>query len=219
MKPFLSRLAPLWKWFIEALFPKKCLICRKEGDYLCTKHKTFQPAPPNQVRFHYLDKCTAGTKYFSSPSDKMVDFFKFKGFKDLSEIMAKEMIKELSPQLLKEAVFLPIPLHWTRFLWRGFNQSKVLLLAIKKQHPTLQICYDLKRVKRTNQQARLSKKHRAKNLKEAFCWKGFDTPPQKIVLVDDVVASGKTLEAAAKTLKQAGAKKVMGIVFARGGKN
>ena len=129
------------------------------------------------------------------------------------------MIKNISPNSLQKAIFVPIPLHWTRLLWRGFNQSNVLVLALQKQYPPLQICYDLKRVKRTNQQARLSKKHRAQNLEKAFRWKSSKFPSQKIILIDDVVASGKTLDEAAKTLKKLGAIKVVGIVFARGGKS
>ena len=49
-------------------------------------------------------------------------------------------------------------------------------------------------------------------------WQGKDSIPSKVVLIDDVVASGATLDAAAFALKNAGVKEVSALVFARGGK-
>jgi predicted amidophosphoribosyltransferase len=102
-------------------------------------------------------------------------------------------------------------------LWRGFNQSEILALAIQKRIPVLSISFGLKRKQKTQQQAKLKRSERLKNLTAAFSWEGEEIPP-KILLVDDVVASGSTLDSAARMLKERGAKNVSGVVFARGGK-
>lgn len=208
------------QWFFEALFPSKCLICKKEGSFLCKKHNLFVSASENEVTFKYLDEILAATKYYSTPSRQIIDFFKFRGFKELGKIMAEEIQKECikNKEFFKGAILVPVPLHWTRKFWRGFNQAHVLALEIQKNNPSVFISTDLKRKKRTSQQSKMSKKERMKNLKDAFFWFG-ETMPQKIILVDDVVASGRTLEEAARILKKMGCQKVTALVFARGGKN
>ncbi len=204
-------------WFLKALFPPKCLICRKEGKYLCNRHHKFERAPLNVVKFKFLDDIFASTRYFSDSSEKIITNFKFRGVKDLSSMIAQEMMVNIPKEFLKNTVFIPIPLHWTRKFWRGFNQAELLVQSLKIIKPDLKISKNLYRKKKTKQQAKLKKDKRIKNLEAAFVWKGKNIP-KKVVLVDDVVASGTTLDSAAKTLKQIGVKKVYGLVFARGGK-
>ena len=88
---------------------------------------------------------------------------------------------------------------------------------MQKINKNLKINTGLRRIKNTRQQARLDKKSRLKNLKQAFVWRGKMAPPEAVCLVDDVVATGATLEEAARVLKKAGCKKVFALVFARGG--
>ncbi len=204
-------------WFFEALFPPKCLVCKKEGDYLCQTHYKFEKAPLNAATFQFLDDVFASTKYFSIPTETIITNFKYKGIKDLSDIMATEILKNIPEKFLKNTVLIPIPLHWTRKFWRGFNQAEMLVNSLKQKNPKFKILKNLKRKKRTAQQAKLGKERRVKNMKSAFLWTG-ETIPSNVILVDDVVASGTTLESAAKTLKQVGVDKVYGLVFARGGK-
>jgi len=109
---------------------------------------------------------------------------------------------------------MPLPLHWWRRHQRGFNQSTLLARRVAE---FLEAPYDensFKRVKITRQQARLSKLERRKNMDNAFAWTAQGPPPETVILIDDVCTTGETLQAAAKTLKKAGAKKVIGVVFA-----
>jgi len=206
-----------WEWFLEALFPPRCLVCRREGAYLCEKHNRFLPAPPSEAEFHFLDDIHAATKYFSSPSEQCVEFFKFKGGRHLGKIFATEMVKTTPRKLLEGGVLVPIPLHWTRKFWRGFNQAEVLAREISRM-TGLPLSTNLQRQKYTRQQARLSRSDRSRNIHGIFRWRGKEIPP-KIILVDDVVASGATLDEAAKILKESGCQEVVAVVFARGGKN
>ena len=205
------------KWFFEALFPEKCLVCRKEGAYLCSDHYKFMPAPKNEVHFQYLDHIYAATAYYQGGSEVVIEYFKFKGFKDLGEVMSEQMSGFLSDPRVEGFVLMPIPLHWTRLVWRGFNQSAVLAYQLQQKTPSFVVSQGLKRRKRTSQQARLDKHARKKNMEDAFVWKGDFPLPQKILLIDDVVASGATLDMATKELKKQGVKEVYALVFARGG--
>ena len=214
----------VWNWFLEALFPPKCLICRREGKFLCTKHYKFKPAPPSRVSFQYVDEIFAAVSYDDLVCKKLVEAFKFRGIYDLAEIMANEIVYR-NKKFLENSILVPVPLHWTRKIWRGFNQTEILAKKIAEKVDSAESREILKRIQKTKQQARLSKKERIKNTENAFVFVGTgrdlslkELKNKQIILIDDVVASGSTLDAAAKTLKFAGFQKVKAVVFARGGK-
>ena len=114
-------------------------------------------------------------------------------------------------------IFVPVPLHWTKRLIRGYNQSHVLVNKLK--HDTAKISTDLIRIRRTKSQpAMVSAAAREKNVAGAFAVRNrhkFDG--RKICLVDDIKTTGATLNECAKTLKQAGASKVFALVLAVAG--
>lgn len=113
--------------------------------------------------------------------------------------------------------FVPVPLHWSRRLVRGYNQSSVL--AKKLKHPTARINTDLVRIRRTKSQpAMASPAARARNVAGAFAVRrGHDFAGRRICLVDDIKTTGATLNECAKTLKEAGALKVFALVLAVAG--
>ncbi len=114
-------------------------------------------------------------------------------------------------------LFIPVPLHWSRRLVRGYNQSQVLIKKLK--HSTATISTNLVRIRRTKTQTTaVSPTARAKNVAGAFAVRrGHNLTGLKICLVDDIKTTGATLNECAKTLKQAGAAKVFALVLAVAG--
>lgn len=114
-------------------------------------------------------------------------------------------------------LFVPVPLHWTRRLMRGYNQSHVLVRKIK--HSTAKISTDLVRIRRTKSQpAMVSPAARKKNVAGAFAVRyGHVFDGKNICLVDDIKTTGATLNECAKTLKHAGASEVFALVLAVAG--
>jgi competence protein ComFC len=113
--------------------------------------------------------------------------------------------------------FVPVPLHWTRRLFRGYNQS--LILAKKLEHPKKKINTELVRIRRTKlQPVMTSAAARAKNVAGAFAVrKGHRFAGRSVCLVDDIKTSGATMNECAKTLKEAGASKVFALVLSVAG--
>jgi len=118
-------------------------------------------------------------------------------------------------------IFVPVPLHWSRRLKRGYNQS--LVLARKLKHPTAKINADLVRIRRTKFQTAFDdyktwQVKRAANVAGAFAVRYRHRFVGKIIcLVDDIKTTGATLNECAKTLKEAGAAKVFALVLAVAG--
>lgn len=142
----------------------------------------------------------------------------------LAELMSAALEDpRLAGQDLRQWLLVPVPLHWTRQYWRGFNQSWELCRRLSGQTgiPAAQI---LRRQSRTQIQASLHRKKRLQNLKRAFAlqparpWRSLpDLKNRSILLVDDVLTTGATAHECAKILKQeAGAEKVVVITVARG---
>ena len=122
-------------------------------------------------------------------------------------------------ELLAEAdVLIPVPLHWRRLWARRFNQAAALAGAIS-QISGVPVLHDvLKRVRATPQQVGLSKTERADNMQGAFRVPGdqkAEIKGKRLVLIDDVLTSGATVDTCARALLRAGAAHVDVLVFAR----
>lgn len=137
---------------------------------------------------------------------------------DLAPVMAGWMATAGRELLAEADTIVPVPLHWQRQWARRFNQS-ALLAEVMAKACGRPVAYDaLERVKATRQQVGLGKSERAQNVQGAF-----RVPPEgraavagrRLVLVDDVLTSGATVEAGARALLRAGAAAVDVLVFAR----
>jgi ComF family protein len=148
----------------------------------------------------------------------MVHALKYGDRLDLAPVMARWMAR-VGAELLADAdVVVPVPLHWRRMWARRFNQSATLakLLAGPRGVPVSYAA--LKRVKATPQQVGLSKTERAANVQGAFRVEPAgkaEIARRHVVLVDDVLTSGATVDACARALLRAGARQVDVLVFAR----
>lgn len=112
-------------------------------------------------------------------------------------------------------VLVPVPLHWRRQWQRGYNQVMELLRPAGK---TLDIPIQphwLHRIQYTESQTGMNRKARMNNLRHAFHCPDGDVKGKRVMLVDDVMTTGATLQAAATCLLEAGARQVDVMVLAR----
>jgi ComF family protein len=124
-----------------------------------------------------------------------------------------------SPFFNEIELFVPVPLHWLKRFYRGYNQSLVLAKWLK--HPSAKISMDLVRVRYTKPQPDMHTfSARAKNVAGAFAVRyRHQFAGKRICLVDDIKTTGATLNECAKTLKKAGASKVFALALAVAGQN
>lgn len=113
-------------------------------------------------------------------------------------------------------LIVPVPLHPNRLQERGFNQSFLLAKRLAKGSG-IPLCDALGRVRHTPHQVGLSRTARQKNLHDAFTVRHREKIAGKtVVIIDDVMTTGSTIEHCAKELHKADAKKIYGLVLATG---
>ncbi|MCK5021037.1 MAG: ComF family protein, partial [Candidatus Peribacteraceae bacterium] len=115
----------------------------------------------------------------------------------------------------EESILCPVPLHWSRKYWRGFNQAEVLAEKISSEI-NLPVINLLKRIRPTGFQSHRNREERLLALNGAFKYILENHPPANIILIDDLATTGATLDECAKVLKKVGARRVEGWVIAHG---
>jgi ComF family protein len=113
-------------------------------------------------------------------------------------------------------VMVPVPLHWTRLFARRYNQAALLANAIHAAGGPPVLADGLTRRRRTPSQGRLSPTARIRNVRAAFAARcPTDLRGKRIVLIDDVMTTGATVEECARVLRRAGAAWVGVLTLAR----
>jgi ComF family protein len=227
---------------LNVVFPPTCLSCRAaiaEPNGLCPRcwgAMTFIERPycerlgtPFEHDFGetrlsreavddppVFQRARAVAVFADGPARRLVHRLKYSDRAELARPMGEWMARAGAELLAEADVVTPMPLHRLRLWRRRFNQAAALgrevALASKRDYaPAL-----LERVVATKSQVGLTRMQRADNVRQAFrAAPGAPVRGRRIVLVDDVLTSGATANAASRALLRAGAKQVDVLVFAR----
>ncbi len=238
--PPLSRLA---QWFFDCLFPKLCVDCKEEGEYWCRNCQKKPRLDYPSICFGCKKSDTIRGLCFDCQPRYAFDGLLIAG--DYEEVVIKTLIRSLKYRFIKEmslslslllrkkveqflleipvdslmnenffnAVVVSIPLSRKRMRSREFNQAEILGKEIA-HYCGLRFRPDLLFRSHRPPQAKLSEAERQENLKGSFFIKG--DVPELIILVDDVITTGATLQESSLVLKQAGAQEIWALVVAKG---
>ncbi len=233
----------IFKFIIHIFIPKLCPVCgvaklQHKGQKVCNSCYGQLPFYPDDVCRKcggevdsILDSCSEclESKFcwdrgftvwkYEGLAREAVHQYKYKGEFGIIEFFSEQMAQKIQKaDDLELDLITWIPLHFTKKLWRGYNQSELLAkgLSARLNLPCKKL---INRVKCTRQQAMLDCADRLKNMKNAFAINQKNSPSVKdrnILLLDDVFTTGTTLNKAAEVLLKSGAKSVTVISIARG---
>jgi competence protein ComFC len=186
--------------------PSICAYCKKFLSHqaiFCTECiKTIFPIVSKKIDI--TPSVSVSVFALSDYKDPLKKLILAKSWSDtLASYQMGQLLAEMpSVQQLDCDMVVPIPLHWTRYAWRGFNQAEEVARVIHKKK-NIPMEHALKRVKKTAFQATLVASMRVENLKEAFELNNVDPEQFKnkhILLVDDLLTTGSTIRSAVKKL-------------------
>jgi ComF family protein len=149
---------------------------------------------------------------------RLVHRLKYGDRLELARALATMMVRSGAELLAEAEVIVPVPLHRWRLWWRRFNQAMALASVVSKASGVPCDPFLLARVKPTKPQVGLSKAQRGENLQGAFRVPAEARPRlegKRVLLVDDVLTTGATANAASRALLRGGARAVDVLAFAR----
>lgn len=223
---------------LGVLFPKKCVGCRKFGAYICTNcFASIQMQTtsicgvcgrsgvdgithPRCVGRYTIDGVSAALVYRGFVK-RLIYQYKFDPHlfdmtQTLGDFLYESVIQQepLQEYLGKDTVMMPVPLSKRRLRERGYNQAELLAKYLSKRLGVryINISY---RTRDTAKQVGKKEGERRENVKGAFIIKG-KVVSERVIIIDDIVTSGATMNELAKMLKKNGVKKVWGLALAHG---
>lgn len=221
------------QWLAQAVMPARCLLCDEPGSgglQLCDPCHLGLPwlrascprcALPLPAAAGACGACLAapppaGRRHaalvYRAPVDQLLLRFKFHGDLAAGSLLAMLMAQAMAGAERPQAL-VPMPLHRSRLRQRGYDQALELARPLAR---ALQLPLQaglLARVRATAPQSRLDAPHRQGNVRQAFAAR--PTTLRHVALVDDVMTTGATADAAASALQRAGVARVDVWVCAR----
>lgn len=214
--------ATLFKDFLELIFPEYCLMCNgnllKNESHICLYCRYHLPlANYHKDSDNVLNKRFAGKvtiKYAwaflkftkGGKVQNVLHHLKYNGKKDAGVLLGKWFGAELKKHKLHTEFdsIIPVPLHPSKLKKRGYNQCDPIIEGLSMQMGVTAYPAALKRNTHNRSQTRLNRMERYENTKQIF--EVADIEPVKnkrILLVDDVVTTGSTLESCVSALQNA----------------
>jgi len=213
---------------IKLIFPPRCIFCNEltaleEGVDICpTCYKKIPFTAGTSIRMDvktlFCDKIIWVCEYSGIVKHSLIKF-KFHNkpsyYRAFARLLA-EKVKKMT-NCAEFDIIISVPLHKQRENARGYNQALLISKAVGRELGIPEKSGLLVRVKNTDSQSHLSKVERQVNVKDAFeVRNAMLVKDRTILLIDDVLTTGNTLNECGRLLKQAGAKKVVAAAFASG---
>ena len=219
---------------LDLLFPRWCVGCGREGDFICSTclkslPRIHPPLCPRCGRPQLnavvcpvcvgwpasIDGIRAPFK-FDGAVRQAIHELKYNNLRAIAALLGQWLGDYLKANPLPVDVLVPVPLHHSRLRERGYNQSRLLALELAKLSSLPLVEDYLVRERHTPPQARTTNvDERRGNVADAFACRDRRLQDRAVLLIDDVATSGATLDACAHSLKASGASSVWGLVLAK----
>ncbi|GHB78862.1 hypothetical protein GCM10008107_30510 [Psychrosphaera saromensis] len=215
--------------FINKYFNNDCLLCDSRTEHnakllcdLCMSDLDLYPLGSDllysysSISSHIIHDAITGIAVVSNyqwPFEQWIPQMKFHNHINSAKLMGQMLNEHLANSLWPTIdLITPMPIHSQRLLQRGYNQAELLCKFINySSHSTL--FHGLTRTKYTQPQTELNKIERKQNMKQAFACEN-TVQGKTVLLVDDVITTGHTANAAAQELLNSGATAVYLVAVA-----
>ncbi len=215
---------------MDFCFPPHCLLCgvrlvnRKiqvcdecdkqlvRLEHPCADHNNLDIPKDQEIHFELV----LSAFYYQGDLRHLVHLFKYWGETGLADYWSKQLLPIIQSNDQKWDFMIPVPLHPRRQKMRGYNQSELIAKSLSESSGIPLLKKGLKRSLHTTAQARKDRQERMNGLTGAFSVSNpLEISDKSILLVDDVVTTGSTVNECAFTLRQNGAKRVDIVSIAR----
>lgn len=199
---------------LDILLPKKCIGCKKEGQYICKNCELFLSEAPNLFE---AEPRTMSVWEYEGIIEKAILKIKYDGYYDIINELIEKAFEKIDLNLPTDTYITYVPMHKTKERQRGFNQAELIAKRVgeKTGKPVIKI---LEKTKDNRTQVGLNPQERIENVRGVFyCSKpNFEQfNPKDVLLVDDVYTTGATMRECIKVLKIGGVKNIWGFTLAR----
>ena len=231
-------LRDFWSGLLDLVYPPKCLICDEmQPNYLCTdclKQIQFIEgricrscgAPLQEEKWctecdgvEYCFDSARSVGVYDGVLKEAIHQFKYSGHRVLAPVLGELLVNHLRKDtacLRRVNCIVPVPIHSSRLRQRGFNQSELLAEELSREFALPLVRKALVRARATRPQVNLPTDKRHDNVQNAFRVARTDAiEGRNILLIDDVFTTGSTVDSAARSLREAGAREVHILTLAR----
>ncbi|HJD56881.1 ComF family protein [Candidatus Tisiphia endosymbiont of Ptychoptera albimana] len=240
MLHYVHKISRLYDYLIDYILPARCLSCTEmtetKEDFCqnCWKKLDFITKPyciicGSRLDISILDNMCCAKCFqhkpcydksrslikFNEHSKKIIHAFKYQDKTILAKTFSKLFYTHYNSEIQDIDLIIPVPMNRFKRLFRMYNPALILALEISKLARKSFSPDVLIKSKWTKSQTFLSKKEREKNLSNSLILnKKYQIIGQKILLVDDVLTTGTTVNKCAKILKDSGAECVYVMTIA-----
>jgi ComF family protein len=219
-----ARRVPIWRECLSAFqrIPQPCCeICGRPLPALTGQKREPLLCPACRDKTYAFDRARSFAIY-EGPLVQAILLLKFEQIEPLGAWFAKRLTELVSSEgnALVADVVVPVPLHRDRERERGYNQAALISRPLAKRLRLPHKAVLLMRTRARPDKRILSLEERWNSVRGAFATRpGSQVDNLRVLLVDDVLTTGATLDACARALREAGAKSVIGLTVARAARN
>lgn len=210
---------------LELVLPPACAGCGALGSLLCHRcvaglapardpDTAFLTADPSVLGGHEAELTIAAFRH-DGVARRALQRLKYGGAARLADPLVRAALPAFDRLLAISgpATLVPVPVHPSRARERGYNQAALLARAVgaARELPVAEV---LSRPRATTRQHGLDRSARLANLRSAFAVRA-GAVPHRVIVVDDILTTGATIEACASVLREGGARLVYGFAVAR----
>ena len=220
---------------LDFLFPPRCAGCDKWGERYCTScldqtniiNSSMCQICGETVLINSLNTCNRcqsspphfselrSWAYFEGPLQKAIHKLKYKRNLGLGDTLAQPLIELYRVMKWEVDLVSAIPLNSVKKRERGYNQALLIARPLAWETGLQLETSAVKRIINTRSQVGLTLIERKTNVQDAFRANSRLVGEKSVLLIDDVVTTGSTINSCAEAMREAGARNVYGLTLAR----